>query len=334
MILLPSKKQQREWRRRKLSESAYSQGPLVNGRFIMDEERLAENEKRRAQVEKLLGPVKSAPGAPTYVVRLGDTLRSIATKHPALNDVKLWKLLAEKNNLSTSCDAKGNPKAILQRGSKLLLPTVKEIADFRKGLKAAPVATPDLSSVATVLEPVSKECGFCRRLTTLSSTVCPACGFSFEVAEAVTAHGQRHHTHRHGRRQPSRFRRKLLILLGPETLVDSRRLPAPRLDVRTDDNTSILGSDDVTTNVSFNAEPSVAAPASRPAVSEIEVERHVEQLSDSCRLVRTVVRRNGVEIASEHNFDGRKNDMWNVILFYELSEEGSVRQKHFRQAVC
>ncbi|HEY9733633.1 MAG TPA: hypothetical protein V6C89_17060 [Drouetiella sp.] len=61
--------------------------------------------------------------------RLGETLRSIALRD--LNDVRNWQLLAEKNNLSTDTDARGNPIAMLQRGMTLTLPSASEIEDFQ-----------------------------------------------------------------------------------------------------------------------------------------------------------------------------------------------------------
>jgi hypothetical protein len=290
----------------------------------MDERQLDEQDKRRTNVEKLLGPVKSASAAPSYIVRLGDTLRSIATKHPALNDVKLWKLLAEKNGLSAACDAKGLPKAKLMRGTKLLLPSAKEIAEFRTGRKPLVVA-PDLSA-KTSSEPVSKECGGCHRLTTLSATVCPACGFSFVKADLVVSpDGDTVFTDRAPKNAASTTS-NVSQNLGPETLVDRSRLPAPRL--QSDDSTSLLNVPDVQTSVSFNTsnERLTAPQSQKPTTAEVELERNVQDLSDNCRLVRTVVERNGVQIVRAQ-LDGKKGDFWNVILFYELSEDGSIRQE-------
>jgi hypothetical protein len=72
----------------------------------------------------------------TYTCRLGDTLLSIATRHPALRDAALWKLLAKINNLSTETDANGLPAVKLKRGKVLRLPKPKEIENYRNFLLA------------------------------------------------------------------------------------------------------------------------------------------------------------------------------------------------------
>src|SRR5262249_54101979 len=61
---------------------------------------IAAAKARRANVESMLGPLSTGQegGRLKYTVRLGNTLKSVAIKHPALQDVRLWKLLAEVNN--------------------------------------------------------------------------------------------------------------------------------------------------------------------------------------------------------------------------------------------
>jgi len=91
---------------------------------------IAATAKRRENVEKLLGPLsEKKPDYIKYTVRLGDTLKSVATKHPALKDVSLWELVASVNEI----DIPGNnPSAVkLTRGSSLRLPTAAEIDQFR-----------------------------------------------------------------------------------------------------------------------------------------------------------------------------------------------------------
>jgi hypothetical protein len=99
-------------------------------------ETLAVAQSRRANVEKMLGAVESKPeqkdGRAKYVVRLGDTLKSIAMRHPVLGDVALWKLVAEVNGLPTTTDSKGSPTAALKRGSSIVVPNVQEIEDYRE----------------------------------------------------------------------------------------------------------------------------------------------------------------------------------------------------------
>ena len=187
VLWLPSKKQIREWRRRRLSQQANTrQDTAVPRGFASDVEGTGQGDSRRSNVENLLGPIRKT-NVPTYTVRLGDTLRSIAMKHPALNDVKLWKLLAEKNGLSVAADGKGNPTANLQRGTSLVLPTTMEILEFRsrgiKGLQSVKTSV-DLSSVKTVVELVSQECPNCHRLITQSCEMCPACFFTIATQES------------------------------------------------------------------------------------------------------------------------------------------------------
>jgi hypothetical protein len=85
--------------------------------------------KRRSNVEKVLGPLPSSkPDIFNYTVRLGDSLKSIATKHPALLDVKLWELLAAVNNITVPNNDHSLVK--LTRGSTLRLPSAQEIVDY------------------------------------------------------------------------------------------------------------------------------------------------------------------------------------------------------------
>ncbi|MBY0358179.1 MAG: LysM peptidoglycan-binding domain-containing protein [Candidatus Obscuribacterales bacterium] len=100
---------------------------------------LAELEKaksRRENVEKYLGPLadkkpENDDDRIRHICRLGDTLRSIALKHPALLDSELWELIASVNNLSSETDEDGNPQAKLSRGMVLILPSPEEINAFR-----------------------------------------------------------------------------------------------------------------------------------------------------------------------------------------------------------
>jgi hypothetical protein len=74
--------------------------------------------------------VTSDDGQKHYVTRLGETLRSIAVVQ--LDDVSLWTLIAQKNDLPTGLDAKGIPVSVLTRGTHLLMPIDAEISSFRK----------------------------------------------------------------------------------------------------------------------------------------------------------------------------------------------------------
>ena len=151
-------------------------------------EAMAAAKKRKENIEQALGPIK--PSSPLrkrssertdYVVRLGDSLKSVSIKHPMLQDISLWRLLAEVNNLTLETDAKGNPKAALQRGSKIQIPSKEEILEFREGTGIRPVDTRQLTR-KTEIDPhkVSKKCAGCGRLTVKSARLCPACGEPFQ----------------------------------------------------------------------------------------------------------------------------------------------------------
>jgi nucleoid-associated protein YgaU len=66
----------------------------------------------------------------TYTCRLGDTLTSIAARHPLLQNPVLWVLLAKVNKLPIEVDQHSKPVAKIKRGKTLILPTVCEIESF------------------------------------------------------------------------------------------------------------------------------------------------------------------------------------------------------------
>ncbi|MBX9719764.1 MAG: LysM peptidoglycan-binding domain-containing protein, partial [Candidatus Obscuribacterales bacterium] len=110
-----------------------------------ESEKVVNIADRRKNIESILGKLGDAASAATqpddgrivYNCRLGDTLRSIALRHPALKDVSLWKLIAEINDLSLAVDSKGHPIANLTRNTKLKLPLVHEIMEFKNRKKAS-----------------------------------------------------------------------------------------------------------------------------------------------------------------------------------------------------
>ncbi|RTL39198.1 MAG: hypothetical protein EKK48_19310 [Candidatus Melainabacteria bacterium] len=127
LLTLASRRQVREFSRRQLFHP--SSASVMNGPSQL---RTEADAIRRANIEKLLGPIgpKSQGENLTYIVRLGDSLRSVALKHPALKDVNLWKLVAEINNMPTTTDSKGMPTAALIRGTSIILPTQAQIEKF------------------------------------------------------------------------------------------------------------------------------------------------------------------------------------------------------------
>src|SRR6185295_12076176 len=156
----------------------------------------ADVEKRKENIEKVLGTlneaaVTAASQGIQYNVRFGDTLRSIAIKHPMLNDVTLWRLLAEKNGLGTEVDQSGVPVAVIARGDKLVLPTRDEIADYRKkngvltqSSSTWMVGTPSREG-GPISSRTSKKCDDCQRLVPSGVSMCPGCGNIFGTTSAA-----------------------------------------------------------------------------------------------------------------------------------------------------
>jgi hypothetical protein len=96
-------------------------------------ESLTEAENKPDRFEQEPAPVLFREIERTaYTVRLGDTLKSISMRHPGLEDVALWSLLAEVNALSTVTDARGNPETKLVRGMRLLIPTAEEVVAHKE----------------------------------------------------------------------------------------------------------------------------------------------------------------------------------------------------------
>lgn len=114
-------------------------------------EQAARQKTRRDNVEKILGPLSSSVDEPAYcIARLGETLNSLARRHPHLQDESLWFLLAEVNNLSQETDAIGRAKARLTRGMKLRLPSSQQILEFRSK-QCTPAKTADADATQTTI---------------------------------------------------------------------------------------------------------------------------------------------------------------------------------------
>lgn len=163
-------------------------GGTTGGAALEDMEEAAKTayQARRKHIESLLGPLssKSNSDKPKHVVRLGETLKSVAMKHPALEDVTLWKLLAELNGLSSKTDDRGVPIAKLTRGQALILPTAADIEAFRQ--RETGVRPVEKTNVG--FEVPSRSCPACQRVTFASALLCPACGARFdESADVPTA---------------------------------------------------------------------------------------------------------------------------------------------------
>lgn len=155
-------------------DTEHSGGDSIAAAPELSPEAVAAAQTRRANIEKLLGPLskqRPADGRIRYVVRLGDTLKAVAMKHPSLQDISLWPLLAEVNEISIETDDKGNPMAKLSRGSTVMIPTIEEIQLFREkhGAKVNPAAR------------ATKPCPHCGRASAIGASICGACAHSFNL---------------------------------------------------------------------------------------------------------------------------------------------------------
>ncbi|HEY9784322.1 MAG TPA: hypothetical protein V6D17_02900, partial [Candidatus Obscuribacterales bacterium] len=315
VITLPSPKQIREWRQQKLSQSTY--GTVT----YMSPEAKAAADQRRANVESLLGPIgKPVNQGIQYNVRLGDTLRSIAMKHPALGDVALWKLLAEKNKLPITIDEKGAPTAALRRGTQIVLPTADEIAEFkrRNGLDHGNLT----SGVQTKFELVSKECPSCHRLTTAHASVCPGCAYPLGAVtevdpEAVTLPIQR----------------EVLPIPTNHALQQVQSTPSalpiqPIADPSDSDVTTISMSDEPprtvgTTVQSFNLLSENLDPVEQKWVEETILNSLIEKLGENCRVVHSETADGRIRTQLEV----LTGETWIAILTYEVCDTTSVRHE-------
>src|SRR6185503_8198178 len=108
-------------------------------------------------------------------VRLGDTLQAIALRHPALQDISLWKLLAEMNGLDSGVDEHGKPIAQLKRGTSIIIPTEAEIREFRQRQKWTIPSAPS-GGVSGSPDMTARDCPECGHIVTLTSSICSACG--------------------------------------------------------------------------------------------------------------------------------------------------------------
>lgn len=136
--------------------------------------------KRRLDfVKELLGAHQMDNVRQSYVVRFGDTLRSIALKHPQLQDVRLWTLLARFNTISTQVDHHGAPRAMLNPGRVLLIPNERVVKQFQNEN-----FDEDQNDSGTVRNPI--RCFRCKAAFSDAGSICGQCRRT-SVDSATTA---------------------------------------------------------------------------------------------------------------------------------------------------
>lgn len=144
----------------------------------------AKIKQNRHHIEAALGPLRKTvvpqENRIKYVCRIGDTLRSVALRHVSLQDVKLWELIAQINELPTDMNAKGEPSVKLTRGQTLLLPTPAEIQAWRAGTFQKETTFVVLND-GGYIELVSRECPHCGRPTLVTALICPGCASDMDA---------------------------------------------------------------------------------------------------------------------------------------------------------
>jgi hypothetical protein len=346
VLHLPSRKQVREYRQRKLSQSANN----LRAQHAPGSPEAKADEARRANIENMLGPISGGKHDDVlrYTVRLGDSLRSVAMKHPALNDINLWKLVARKNGLPLTTDSKGLPTASLRRGSHIIIPSPSEIAQYRLTMTGENlVAMQSRSEHGPRTELATTQCPSCKRLITASSTVCPACAFPIAAADAPSdEHTRAVSTTRvsnpppvadwdetiHAPAVPEvgdttlRFNNSILKFSSrsdrdPDTTLS---FAARRLEF---ESGKVLSFGPLTgeTTLSFERPVPTGVPSVR--LDEEILESTTEQLSDNCRMVKSQVKRNVSEL-TRSQLEVLRDNEWIPILSYEVSNASSMRHEY------
>lgn len=277
------------------------------------------SQKRKANIESLLGSLSSQvekDGRIRYNCRLGDTLRSVAMRHPALKDHALWRLLAQVNSLSVETDDKGNPVAALKRGTTLVLPTAAEINEFREHNKSdfspsvktlggrqsartgQPTVPPQAKSPITTdqMDIVCKPCPQCNRITSMNATICPACAYPFDG-------GCKSDTTNKPQIEPSST---------PENK------PVKPQSQQSQDN-----EDDATTSLLLAAGMKPLPPS--PVDSRAEGMRNViAQISETCRIV-SFGNMDDSGVGFRTRLEVRQEEFWLPVVRYEINGDASWR---------
>ncbi len=263
-------------------------------------------QKKRANIESLLGPIgrqKPADGRIKYIARLGDSLKSVAMKHPALQDVNLWKLVAEINGISTEVDGRGAAVATLSRGAVLMIPSNVDVEEYRQRTSTAPQAvrtTGGVNTAGAITEVATKLCEGCGRMTVNSATICPACGNAFEPSnnEEVSAEG---------------------VLAEASTVHVSTPQVAPLAAAH---DTAVAAHDSAAEDAKtvFVAAQDVS---DEDAATRITTgNQTIEPLRDDCRLVKC----DGLGIVCQ--LEVFRAGGWEAVVSYEIYDDVSLRNEH------
>lgn len=323
----------------------------------LDSTLTAAASEKRSNIERELGPVvakEEDSGRIKYVVRLGDTLKSIAIRHPALQDVRLWKLVAEANNLSTETDDKGVPIATLKRGLGILIPSPEEIEAYREKHKSDPARQP-----APPKELATQTCPACDRVTVKRALICPGCGHEFSKQTRGTAF-QLSSTSMDGvpAVRADKSGQETTDPAVSETLEQVPTHYGPSFFDETDaamvvlQAAGLLGTDSSEVKAApevsgsplvmpfeqmvpppvVPAESSVVQPLTKPSpvsgdVGEPGFETAMEELSEAARLVRATGGSGTLDAGYKVRLEMRKESGWVPVIVYEVYEDVSLRHE-------
>ncbi|MBU6455834.1 MAG: hypothetical protein KGS72_28950, partial [Cyanobacteria bacterium REEB67] len=361
-LTLPNQRQVKEWLQKK-NHVARSKEAQATSQGLVGQQK-SPGDERLANIEKILGKIKQASDERSYAVRLGDTLRSVAMKHPEMRDVSLWKLLASKNGLPVDTDSKGAPLAILIRGTSIVLPTAEEIELYRaengtkRSAEPSQVTTGKYAEMANV---ATKLCLGCKRLLSSNSNLCPACGFVFEVPQEQTVTDQAT-TFALPEDAPTTFvvsdaPTTFALSDAPTTLTLSDApttftlSDAPTtLSLPEHEKTKVVSTQDVTTLVDFSTATGLSLSSSglKPSLSPAKAsnagpsrsvitgflnnasddpDRSVKPLNETCRLIKVEKEING-KISFYQQLEVLTGEEWMPVLSYEVGQDASVRHEY------
>jgi hypothetical protein len=341
ILLLPSKKQVREWTAKMNGVTS------VQSKTGLKAQQSVDDSERRSNIERVLGKLKESSDqeGKTYSVRLGDTLRSIAMKHPDMRDVTLWKLLAYKNGLSTDTDSKGAPLSVLIRGSSLVIPSKEEIEAYKLAYnsgRSAAAEKPATTMASMMLDIAADCCGRCSRLVNKGTLVCPTCGFVFALPEkSMKEQVEATFVMPDGDTTLSLPEQQQTLVTEPQQSEQLAPLVQDEVERNPQEVTTIVDFDKSTLppvqsprlrNQGIPTKPittnlDLAQRSSEERARAAELSREVEVLSDNCRLVKSER-----ELADARFYcrqlEVRSGDEWFPILVYEVGSDSSVRHEY------
>ncbi len=266
---------------------------------------------RKNNVESVLGKIIEEPapsdGRIRYMVRLGDSLRSICMRHPAIKDSSIWKLFAEINKLSTEVDSNGNPVEVLKRGQTLILPMPNEIAAYHEKQRALTAAPAPKQVNETVAE--SKQ-------QAESSSQSQATNIAFPSKEQPIS-APRFGTYTGNADSVDDIDVQLIsysgIFINPNDLLKQGSMVHVAKAEQVSDNAAAI---------------SAAKPAQAEDRQAGNIQRNlIKNISEECRIVSFGNMTEGAA-GFRSRLEYKQNEFWLPVILYEINAEGSQRHEY------